>query len=139
MILNVIFNSVGNFMSIQGGYVDANSALKDHNESLQKIIALVFTALQIVIELCILFWLFFLFWKTFPFRFGLVGTLFKEFPLLMSIVLINIIFVVAERFTKIYLQFIGRDKLTIYELYDNWGYRIAYYVRNLITPIGYAI
>uniref|UniRef100_A0A7S3J7L7 Uncharacterized protein n=2 Tax=Euplotes harpa TaxID=151035 RepID=A0A7S3J7L7_9SPIT len=121
MILNVIFNSVGNFMSIQGGYVDANSALKDHNESLQKIIALVFTALQIVIELCILFWLFFLFWKTFPFRFGLVGTLFKEFPLLMSIVLINIIFVVAERFTKIYLQFIGRDKLTIYELYDNWG------------------
>ena len=44
---------------------------------------------------CFIFWFFFLIWKTFLFRFGLVGRLMKrEFPILIIVPLNFIAFIV---------------------------------------------
>ena len=139
MILDVSLNSVGNFMSMKKGYVDENSVNPNHNDSLGEIMAIIFHALQVVIQLSILFWVFFLLWRTFPFRFGLIWKLIKEFPLLMTVVLLNVVMLIAERFIKLWLQFLGNEKLTIYDLYDSWYYRVLYYVRNMLTPIAYGV
>lgn len=47
-------------------------------------------------QFCLIFWFFFLVWKTFLFRFGLLGKLMKkEFPILL-IVPINFLLFLAE-------------------------------------------
>ena len=139
MIFDVVLNSLGNFMSMRKGYVSENSANPDFNDKLGELLALIFHIVQVVIQLGVLFWVFFLFWKTFPFRFGLIWALMKEFPLLMTVVLINIVFLIGERFSKVWIQFLGPEKMSIYDIYANWYYRVAYYLRNLLTPIAYGI
>ena len=126
-------------MSLKAGYVSPNSVNPNFNDKLGELLAIIFNGLQVVIQLSVLFWVFFLFWKTFPFKFGLIWSLMKEFPLLMTVVLFNIVFLIGERFSKLWLQFLGNEKLSIYDLYDSWYYRVAYYVRNMITPIAYAV
>ncbi|CAI2382088.1 unnamed protein product [Moneuplotes crassus] len=139
MIADIILNSFGNFMSMRRGYVDDNSVNPNYDDKLGEILAIIFHGLQVIIQLSILFWVFFLFWKTFLFQYGLILSLIKEFPLLMTIVLFNIVFLIGERFSKLWLQFLGNDKIAIYDLYDSWYYRTAYYIRNMITPIAYGV
>ncbi len=139
MIADIILNSFGNFMSMKDGFVSPNSVNPDYNDKLGELLAIIFHGLQVIIQLSILFWVFFLFWKTFLFQYGLITRLIAEFPLLMTIVLFNIVFLIGERFGKLWLQFLGNDKMEIYDLYDSWWYRVPYFVRNLITPIAYGV
>jgi len=56
--------------------------------------------IQLAVYIALLFWFFFLIWKTFPFRFGLLGTLIKELPVVGAVPIILVIFVV-EKFLRI--------------------------------------
>ena len=57
--------------------------------------------LQVVMHFCFIFWFFFLIWKTFLFKFGLVGKLMKrEFPILL-VVPFNFVFFLIETFLRV--------------------------------------
>ena len=52
--------------------------------------------IQLIMHFCLIFWFFFLIWKTFLFRFGLLGRLMKrEFPILL-VVPFNFLLFLAE-------------------------------------------
>ena len=69
--------------------------------------------IQVVMHFSFIFWFFFLIWKTFLFKFGLVGRLMKrEFPILM-VVPLNFIFFIIETFLRVVSSTSAFDKLIV--------------------------
>ena len=126
-------------MSLDDESIEPGSAYDDLDEGAYALSAIIMTIIQLVIQFSILLWLFFLFWRTFPFRFGMVYMLFKEFPLLLSVAIFNIAFLVGERLTKGYFQIIKSDRDSLHRVYEYWGYRIIFVIRNFLTPIAYGV
>lgn len=63
--------------------------------------------------LTLLFWFFFLIWKTFPFRFGLMRQTINEVPIVAAMPLIIVIFAVEK-----FLRIVSAHALTISVLPD---------------------
>ena len=47
------------------------------------------------------FWFFFLIWKTVLFKYGLIGPLFKEFGAPLLLLTVNLGFIFTERITRV--------------------------------------
>ena len=87
-----------------------------------------------------IFWFFFLIWKTFLFKFGLLGKLMKrEFPILL-IVPLNFIFFLIDTFLRIvrrsrltlfkYYCLLASEKSNVVTIYNNWIYHIFFWIRH---------
>jgi hypothetical protein len=101
IILDVGFNSIVLFCDMQSD-LSSQPGVNNINTGLMSILAIIFIALQLILHLILIFWYFFLVWKTFPFRFGLLKKLMlEEFPVLL-VVPLNFLLFVAERFLRLY-------------------------------------
>ena len=87
---------------------------------------------------CIIFWSFFLIWKTFLFKFGLLGKLMKkEFPFLLLIPL-NFLFFLVETGLRIVYCLIVKDKKNVITIYESWIYEIFFWIRHFLTLVIFA-
>jgi len=104
-----------------------------------KILAQIFIALQLILNLILIFWYFFLVWKTFPFRYGLLKKLIlEEFPVLL-IVPINFILFVAERILRLYyLTWTKEVRSNVVTIYVNPVYMPVFAVKNVFAVVMYA-
>jgi len=101
ILFDVVINSIVLFCDMQSD-LSSNPSKNNVDTGLMRILAIVFIALQLLLNLILIFWYFLLVWKTFPFRFGLLKKLIlEEFPVLI-VVPINFILFVAERFLRLY-------------------------------------
>ena len=91
----------------------------------------------------LVFWFFFLVWKTFLFRFGMLKKLlFQEMPGLLFMPL-NFLLFVAERVLRIYYLTIDKNgddshAWNVVSIYQNWVYMIVFWVRNLFVVFFFA-
>ena len=82
------------------------------------------TSLQAIIHFCIIFWYFFLVWKTFLFRFGLLERLSREFVIL-KLVPLNFVIFVVERVFRLYVTLFivdDNERLNIATIYEDWRF-----------------
>ena len=109
--------------------------------NLMFILAIVLIALQLILNLILIFWYFFLVWKTFPFRFGLLKKLLtKEVPVLL-VVPLNFLLFISERFYRLYCLYIITDlaqRNNVVTLYSNPIYMTLFWVRNIFAVFMYA-
>lgn len=75
-------------------------SVNNHNIGLDKILVFVLTGIQAALYIALVFWFFFLIWKTFPFRYGLLGNLMKEVPILVATPIFIVLYLV-EKFLRI--------------------------------------
>ena len=91
----------------------------------------------------LVFWFFFLVWKTFLFRFGMLKKLlFSEMPVLLFVP-INFLLFIAERILRIYYLTIDKTDdekhmWTVVSIYKNWVYMIVFWCRNLFVVFFFA-
>ena len=83
----LVFCTVDLSISCYIVFIDMGDSLASENSenapfSSEKGNALIMTAVQFILRFCLIFWYFFLIWKTFMFRFGLIKKLLREFPIL---------------------------------------------------------
>lgn len=64
--------------------------------NLDKILVFALTGIQACLYFALVFWFFFLIWKTFPFRYGLLGNLMKEVPILFATPICIILYFVEK-------------------------------------------
>lgn len=84
-----------------------------------------------------LFWYFFLVWRTFLFRFGLMKQLLiKEFPVMLFVPL-NFGLFLADRLVRLQCIAFTKD-WDILTLYDNWYYMLVFWVRNVTVVFMFA-
>ena len=101
------------------------------------------SAIQVILHLMLVFWFFFLVWKTFLFRFGMLRRLlFSEMPVLLFVPL-NFLLFLAERILRIYYLTIdkaddGSHLWTVVSIYRNWVYMIVFWCRNLFVVFFFA-
>ena len=82
---------------------------------------------HIILQMVILFWIFFLVWKTFPFRFSsLIGKLIWEFKLLLLSYVLDLAFFIVEKAFRVNrtMDFLG-SKATM-DPYSMWD--VAYFI-----------
>lgn len=91
------------------------------------------SGLQALVQICYMFWYFFLVWRTFLFRFGLLGKLLKhEFPVTLFLPLNFLLFLIERGIRVVTLLGINPDaKADISSIYDVWYYQIAFWLRNI--------
>ena len=116
-------------MNSELGLVDEDSP-SGGNKNLPFYIGLVCAGLQVVLQLSLLFWYFFLVWRTFLFRFGLLRQLIvTELPIMLYIP-VNFLIFIADRILRFQGIFFTKD-YDIMTLYENWWYQIAFWLRNI--------
>ena len=100
------------------------------------ILAIASSSVQIVLHFVLVFWYFFLVWKTFPFRFGMLKRLiWQEFPVLFWVPF-NFLLFAAERGYRMAIL-ITQDGNVI-TIYENWIYLIVFYTRQIFSLIIFA-
>lgn len=111
---------------------DTGSINGPFSESMTYFFVLSASSLQVAIQLTLIFWYFFLVWKTFLFRFGLLKQLILyETPVVMFVP-INFALYFIERGLRLY--YIRWSKINnMIDIYDNTLYMIAFWIRNLFV------
>mmetsp|Transcript_1345 Transcript_1345/g.1377 ORF Transcript_1345/g.1377 Transcript_1345/m.1377 type:complete len:130 (-) Transcript_1345:35-424(-) len=93
--------------------------------------------LQVAMQFCLIFWFFFLIWKTFLFRFGLLNILItKEFPILILVPL-NFAFFIVETLLRPYYCSGGKQE-TVITLYTVPVYQVFFWIRHALSLFLYA-
>lgn len=88
------------------------------------------------LEVMIGCWFFILIWKTFLFKFGLIGLLCREFSLLFALVPFNWILFCIEKGLRTY--YMWWDKMSAQDIWTQWGFYSIYWVRSIFS-IGYYV
>eukprot|EP00347_Sterkiella_histriomuscorum_P021156 403335036 len=110
------------FYDINGDGLLQTGSYNKPNVDLQKFIGLALLGIQVVMHFCFIFWFFFMVWKTFLFRFGLLGKLMKrEFPILLVVYCL-----------------IVDPKYNVITIYNSWVYQIFFWIRHFITLLVFA-
>lgn len=107
-----------------------NSAT-DHSAAIGSVIG--YTVVQIIVRLCSLFLVFMFMWRTFVFRYGLLGQLFKRFRLLFIVLPVSLAFTLAIRISRI----IAVGSKTPVELWDESYYLPLFIIHNLFSILYY--
>lgn len=100
MTVDMVCNSWIVFLDMDSKQVANPSQITNSQVNADKITVFVLTGVQVVMYLALMFWFFFLIWRTFPFRFGLIGRLLKEVPIVILVPVIMVIFLV-EKFLRL--------------------------------------
>lgn len=100
MSADVICSSYLMFCDMDSKQVYSKLSVNNHNIGLDKILVFVLTGIQAALYIALVFWFFFLIWKTFPFRYGLLGNLMKEVPILVATPIFIVLYLV-EKFLRI--------------------------------------
>ena len=100
MSADVICSSLIMFCDMDSRQVLSKASVNKHNIKLDKILVFVFSGICAALYIALVFWYFFLIWKTFPFKFGLLGTLMKKVPILIAMPFFIVLFF-AEKFLRI--------------------------------------
>lgn len=100
MSADVICSSMLMFYDMDSKQVVSKESMNKHNVKLDKILVFAFSGICAALYIALLFWYFFLIWKTFPFKFGLLGTLIKKVPILVATPFFIALFFV-EKFLRI--------------------------------------
>ena len=100
MAADLYMSSLVMFSDMDSGQVASNQSYNGHNTKRDRNDVFIVSGVQVVLYLVLLFWYFFLIWKTFLFRFGLLGQLIKDFPVIVGMPIFFGIFV-AERGARI--------------------------------------
>ena len=100
------------------------------------------SAVQVILHLMLVFWFFFLVWKTFLFRFGMLKKLLQEMPVLLFMPL-NFLLFLAERILRIYYLTIDKTEdnnpaWNVVSIYKNWVYMVVFWARNLFVVFFFA-
>ena len=96
------------------------------------------SSIQVGLQLTLLFWYFFLVWKTFPFRFGLLRQLIVEEVPVIMFVPVNFILYFSERLLRLhYIEWNKYDDIV--SLYDNGVYMAVFWARNLFSVFMFAV
>ena len=95
------------------------------------------SSIQVGLQISLIFWYFFLVWKTFLFRFGnLYDLLFKEMRLLWFVP-VNFVLYFIERLLR--LHYIEWNKISdVVTLYNNGTYMFFFWARNLFSVVMFA-
>ena len=95
------------------------------------------SSIQVGLQISLIFWYFFLVWKTFLFRFGnLYDLLFKEMRLLWFVP-VNFVLYFAERLLRFhYIEWSKHSDVVT--LYDNGIYMCFFWLRNLFSVVMFA-
>ena len=135
MTVDIVLNSIVLFQDMWSNLPNPPSD-NQINRGLAMVLAIVGSSLQVILHLILIFWYFFLVWKTFPFRFGMLKRLlWSEFPVLMFVPL-NFVLFVAERGYR--LSKLIPIKADIVTLYDDPIYLVLFYTRQVVALIIFA-
>ena len=125
-------------------YTDIISDSESINGGFKQEQALVFnvvaSSLQVGLHLTFLFWYFFLVWKMFPFRFGLVKELIMKDAQVLLFVPLNCLLYFLERGVRLhYIQWTKQNNIST--LYDNGVYMLVFWPRHLflVFMMGWSI
>jgi hypothetical protein len=91
-------------------------------------------AIQAILNVLVCCWIFLLIWRTFLFKYGLIGLLCREFRVLFILIPINFVLFGAEKAYRL-LLLVSEDEDAI-SIWNAPGYVLIYWVRNLFM-LGY--
>lgn len=100
MTIDMVCNSWIMFCDMDSGQVADPTKISKSARNADKILVFVLSGIQVVLYLALLFWFFFLIWRTFPFRFGLIGRLIKEVPIVVLVPIIMAVLLI-EKFLRL--------------------------------------
>jgi hypothetical protein len=115
-------------------YIEYNSD-KTNYDSESHGASLIILAIQGIVQVFIICWIFVLIWKTFLFKFGLIGILCSEFKVLFISVPIHLVLFGLEKVLR--LLIIGSDG--VIDLWNNPAYQIVYWVRSFYMIYFYVL
>ena len=121
MGLDIGITSYTCLLDVHAGFKTTN---RDVNTGFMQVLMWITTSLQAIIHFCIIFWYFFLVWKTFLFRFGLLERLSREFVIL-KLVPLNFVIFVVERVFRLYVTLFivdDNERLNISTIYEDWRF-----------------
>ena len=98
-------------------------------------VSFIILGIQGVVQVFIICWIFVLIWKTFLFKFGLIGILCGEFKILFISVPIHLVLFGLEKGLR--LLIVGSDG--VIDLWDSPAYQIVYWVRSFYMVYFYVL
>ncbi|OMJ80332.1 hypothetical protein SteCoe_19430 [Stentor coeruleus] len=114
-------------------YSDFDTSYNDQDKESQ--MGLIILAVQGVLQLIIICWIFLLVWKTFLFKYGLIGILCGEFKVLFISLPIHLLLFGLEKG----LRFVLASNEGPIKLWDHPGYEIVYWVRSIFMVYFYLL
>lgn len=116
IILDIVCNTGSMITDLNGNAKESGERDHDINKGLHASLSFACTGLQLVIQFCMIFWYFFLVWKTFLFK-QKFWQLFKEVPFVIISPLLFVIFLIERGYRMSVM--LGGSKLSIIEIYDD--------------------
>jgi Transmembrane protein 138 len=106
-----------------------------YGNSQSVLIALVIFVVQVVLQIIIICWIFLLVWKTFLFKYGLIGILCSELHVLFITIPIHLVLFGAEKGLRFY--YVTTNGAVT--LWDSPAYEIVYWIRSLFMIYFYIL
>lgn len=113
-------------------YIEYSSS-KEYGSNMT--VSFIILGIQGVVQVFIICWIFVLIWKTFLFKFGLIGILCGEFKILFISVPIHLVLFGVEKGLR--LLIVGSDG--VIDLWDSPAYQIVYWVRSFYMVYFYVL
>lgn len=129
--LDIGFNYFSYYIEIKKPSDSTSSDDYDYGQG--QLLSFAVIGIQAVLQILVCCWIFLLIWRTFLFRYGLIGLLCREFKVLFIMIPINFLLFGAEKAYRLLLLMGDEDAISIWQAP---GYEIVYWVRNLFM-LGY--
>merc|ERR1719458_802121 len=109
MLIDIFFSSYVIFIDMSKKLGSNKNVNAPFNKDGDATMATIFSGVQVLVHFCLIFWYFFLIWKTFMFRFGQIRKLVKFFPVLYLAPLNSLAFF-FERALRYYMLIVNTNE-----------------------------